>query len=231
MALVPPLRFAAVVSALAAEEPQPQPQRQRRAGPARSLFKSATQAPQPAGAQQQQQQQEGAQHQNGPDSAGPQVIYRSSSPSTRNFPFLRTLQLRTVVSLTPKQDQPLAEFCRSEGISLRHIAVKSGDGVTVSHSQVAEFIELVARRETLPLLVHCADGSQCTGLVVMVLRKVQMYSNAYAIAEFLRFDKWERDKEGDGFVCVCGGSGEQPFAICCFCPSFLFAHVIALFKQ
>jgi hypothetical protein len=43
------------------------------------------------------------------------------------------------------------------------------------------------RRDHLPCYLHCLDGANVTGLVVMCLRKLQNYALSYAFAEFFRF--------------------------------------------
>jgi tyrosine-protein phosphatase OCA6 len=41
--------------------------------------------------------------------------------------------------------------------------------------------------EAMPMLVHCVDGANVTGLVVMCLRKIQQWHISSAKAEFCRY--------------------------------------------
>ena len=40
--------------------------------------------------------------------------------------------------------------------------------------------------ETHPVFVHCMNGAEVTGLVVMCLRKLQMWSQTFGLMEFGR---------------------------------------------
>ncbi|EST08334.2 Protein-tyrosine phosphatase, SIW14-like protein [Kalmanozyma brasiliensis GHG001] len=57
-------------------------------------------------------------------SVAPQ-IYRSATPTPSNHTFLRTLQLRTILSLTAELPSPsLTAFCRKHGIRFLHFGLK-----------------------------------------------------------------------------------------------------------
>jgi tyrosine-protein phosphatase OCA6 len=51
-------------------------------------------------------------------------LYRGAYPVLRNFRFLRCLQIKTIISLTPEPPTAdLEEFCRRFGIISLHIPV------------------------------------------------------------------------------------------------------------
>jgi hypothetical protein len=51
-------------------------------------------------------------------------VYRGAYPKSRNFTFLKTLKLRTIVSLTPDSPMPeLLTFCANHSIQNIHIKV------------------------------------------------------------------------------------------------------------
>lgn len=57
-------------------------------------------------------------------SVAPQ-IYRSATPTPANHSFLRTLQLRTILSLTAELPSPsLTSFCKKHGIRFLHFGLK-----------------------------------------------------------------------------------------------------------
>eukprot|EP00050_Salpingoeca_kvevrii_P010328 m.7709 g.7709 ORF g.7709 m.7709 type:complete len:236 (+) comp2791_c0_seq2:52-759(+) len=116
------------------------------------------------------------------------TLYRSAQPVPRNYEFLKTLGLKTVVALTPKEDKEFRRFADDEDIVVRHLTVKQAcENVTLLPEQALLFLELVLNAENHPILVHCVNGTNTTGLVIAAVRKLQNISPAFAIAEFCRF--------------------------------------------
>lgn len=137
-------------------------------------------------------------------------LYRGAYPSAKNFRFLLRLQLRTIVSLIPQTPKPeLAEFCAANGINLVHMRVDVfKEKIPISPAGVAQVLQvraLAARRARpplnahllgpqllidvtkQPLLVHCMNGAEVTGIVIMCLRKLQNYSSSFAMVELQRY--------------------------------------------
>ncbi|KAJ2715454.1 protein-tyrosine-phosphatase [Coemansia spiralis] len=137
-------------------------------------------------------------------------VYRGGYPKQRNFRFLRRLRLRTIVSLIPgDQDSAFAEFCSREGIERVCIEVESPcDNVTLQEPVVSRCLELMADPSRLPLYLHCLDGSNVTGVVVMCLRKLQLWRVASLQNEYLRFEQdGEIIPEESEFVELYTGAG------------------------
>ncbi|KAJ0390952.1 hypothetical protein ATCC90586_012002 [Pythium insidiosum] len=44
-------------------------------------------------------------------------------------------------------------------------------------------------QENLPLYIHCLDGANVTGIIIMILRKLQNWTKAATISEFCRFTR------------------------------------------
>ncbi|KAJ2744264.1 protein-tyrosine-phosphatase [Coemansia sp. BCRC 34301] len=137
-------------------------------------------------------------------------LYRGGYPKPRNFRFLRRQRLKTIVSLIPDdRDNLLTEFCHSEGIRRIVIAVDSpNENVTVTESIVSRCLELVISPDTMPLYLHCLDGSNVTGVVIMCLRKLQLWRVASLQNEYLRFEQdGEIIPEESEFVEAYSGRG------------------------
>ncbi|KAJ2864207.1 protein-tyrosine-phosphatase [Coemansia aciculifera] len=137
-------------------------------------------------------------------------LYRGGYPKPRNFRFLRRQRLKTIVSLIPDdRDNLLAEFCHDEGIKRIVIAVDSpNENVTVSESIVSRCLELVTNPDTMPLYLHCLDGSNVTGVVIMCLRKLQLWRVVSMQSEYLRFEQdGEIIPEESEFVETYSGRG------------------------
>lgn len=118
-------------------------------------------------------------------------LFRGAYPTLKNFRFLKRLQLRTILSLVPeKPTGDLEELCAALDVKLTHIEVnKSADSVTLTHEQAVTCLKAICDASNLPLYVHCLDGANTTGLVVMALRKLQNVNAEEAIAEFVRHSR------------------------------------------
>ncbi|EAN76830.1 hypothetical protein, conserved [Trypanosoma brucei brucei TREU927] len=116
-------------------------------------------------------------------------VYRGAYPTLRNFPFLRSLGLRTIVSLTPEEPTyDLSRFAAAEGITIRHIQVEQNKGeAQLMPTDMSEVLQMLADAEQHPLYIHCLDGRHTTGLVVMGLRKLQHWSVNCSHMEYQRF--------------------------------------------
>jgi tyrosine-protein phosphatase OCA6 len=116
-------------------------------------------------------------------------LYRGSYPTLKNFRFLKRLQLKTIVSVVPEPPtSDLAEFCAGEKILNYHFYAEkfTSDNVTVSPATVGQIIQLLVRQENLPLYLHCLDGANVTGIIIMVLRKLQNWTKVATVSEFCR---------------------------------------------
>ncbi|TMW68700.1 hypothetical protein Poli38472_006168 [Pythium oligandrum] len=119
-------------------------------------------------------------------------LYRGSYPTLKNFRFLRRLQLKTIVSVIPEPPTAdLVEFCQQEKITNYHFCAEkfTSDNVTVSPSMVAQILQLMIKQENLPLYIHCLDGANVAGIIIMVLRKLQNWTKVATVSEFCRFTR------------------------------------------
>ena len=118
-----------------------------------------------------------------------QGLYRGSYPTLKNFRFLRRLNLQTVVSVIPEEPtSDLAEFCTHEKIALLHFDAEkfTSDNVTVPPATAAQIVAIMVQQKNLPLYIHCLDGANVTGIVVMILRKLQNWTKLATVSEFCR---------------------------------------------
>ena len=124
-------------------------------------------------------------------------VYRGAYPVLRNFPYLRRLRLRTIVSLIPEPPTyDLRCFAEAEHIQLHHIHAERAKGeVQLLPSELSEALQLIMNVDLHPLYVHCLDGRHVTGLVIMGVRKLQLWDIKAAHAEYLRFTGEEEQDE------------------------------------
>lgn len=82
-------------------------------------------------------------------------VYRGSYPRPVNFPFLESLRLKTILSLTPAPlIEPVAEWCKQQGITvIHHPPDKSGKkSIPLSHQDVKFAIEVCDSVD--PMSIH-----------------------------------------------------------------------------
>eukprot|EP00164_Ancoracysta_twista_P012775 GFYU01020151.1.p1 GENE.GFYU01020151.1~~GFYU01020151.1.p1 ORF type:complete len:289 (-),score=34.44 GFYU01020151.1:43-909(-) len=124
-------------------------------------------------------------------------LYRGAYPSMKNFRFLKRLKLRSLVSLTPEHaTRDLKAFCDDEGIKIFHFYVERyQDNVTITPVKMMQILQNLIDSKNHPLYVHCLDGANITGLVIMCLRKLQNWNVPVIVSELCRY---LRDSEVSG---------------------------------
>ncbi|HEY3246364.1 MAG TPA: tyrosine-protein phosphatase [Phycisphaerae bacterium] len=99
------------------------------------------------------------------------VLLRSGQPNLEDLQTIRAeTGLRTIVRLRTLHvdDQQTRTFARNNGINLVDIPIDRGD--TPSPDDVQRFLQLFNDPANLPVLVHCAHGTERTGVMVALYR-------------------------------------------------------------
>lgn len=131
-----------------------------------------------------------------PDNFGviaPKQIYRCGYPEKAHFEYLKSLQLRTIVTLV---DDPVpaeyVDLMRTSGI--RHILApvtpnkdKKGCRQRTEVRQVWAVLDLMTDPANYPLLVHCNAGKHRSGCVTASFRKALGADLDDVIAEYRRY--------------------------------------------
>ena len=101
-------------------------------------------------------------------------LYRGAYPTLINLEFLRSLKLKTIVSVVAEPcTRDLREFCEREGIRREEfLAPKfSGDEVSIDPAVVGKILRIACDTESLPLYLHCLDGANTTWVFVSVSKQ------------------------------------------------------------
>ncbi|EKX33252.1 hypothetical protein GUITHDRAFT_81644 [Guillardia theta CCMP2712] len=116
-------------------------------------------------------------------------VYRGAYPTLKNFAFLKSLHLKTMISLIPETPtNDLEDFCAMEGIQhIHHMVEKRKDDLTITVKDVVSILSTIVRSSQLPIYVHCLDGSEVTGLVFACLRRLQAWHYECIVNEFCRY--------------------------------------------
>ncbi|KAG8385778.1 hypothetical protein BUALT_Bualt03G0080600 [Buddleja alternifolia] len=117
-------------------------------------------------------------------------IYRSGFPDIPNFPFLKTLGLRSIIYLC-REPYPEAnmKFLNANGIRLFHFGVDGSKEpfVTIPEDTIRCALNVLLDERNRPLLIHCKRGKHRTGCLVGCFRKWQKWCLASIFDEYHRF--------------------------------------------
>ncbi|RAL47533.1 hypothetical protein DM860_011271 [Cuscuta australis] len=124
-------------------------------------------------------------------------IYRSGFPQPSNFPFLRSLNLRSVIYLCqepyPEENK---EFLRVNNIKLFQFGIDgTKEPSNIPKSTITEALKVLIDVRNHPVLIHCKRGKHRTGCLVGCLRKLQNWRLASVLEEYKHFagTKWREN--------------------------------------
>ena len=130
-------------------------------------------------------------------------LYRSAVPNEMNFPFLQTLNLKTVVYLS--FDAPsvfFKEFLQEHNIELVQI---SGNETSPMYQKISENLIIDALHSILnphayPIIVMCNLGRHRTGTVIGCLRRIMKWSLSAILVEFRQFTNNKSSPPHEQFI-------------------------------
>ncbi|WFD26061.1 protein-tyrosine-phosphatase [Malassezia nana] len=117
-------------------------------------------------------------------------VYRSSFPKKKHFPFLKTLGLRSVLTLIledyPEQN---IQFLDENGIRFFQYGIPGNKEpfVQIPGETIAAALTTILDRRNHPMLIHCNKGKHRTGCLIGCLRKLQQWSLTTIFDEYRRF--------------------------------------------
>jgi tyrosine-protein phosphatase SIW14 len=117
-------------------------------------------------------------------------VYRSAFPLKKNFPFLKKLRLKSVLTLIledyPEQNEL---FLIENGIKFYQFGVPGNKEpfVDIPEQTICRAVEILMDSRTHPVLIHCNKGKHRTGCLVGCLRKMQSWSYTSIFAEYRFF--------------------------------------------
>lgn len=117
-------------------------------------------------------------------------IYRSGFPRPVNFPFLRSLQLRSIVYLcTEPYPEENLSFLRLQNIRLFQFGIegKTEPFVPIPRETITEALKVLIDVRNHPVLIHCKRGKHRTGSLVGCLRKLQGWCLSSVFEEYQLF--------------------------------------------
>lgn len=131
-------------------------------------------------------------------------LYRGSYPREINLSFLRTLNLKYILSLTPKpldEDPVIAKFCHENNIKMIHVECskekkdkskpkvkRKKKAVPIEYEVVAQCVKFLIDGRHYPCYMHCTNGELVTSLVVACLRRFSYWGTVSILNEFLAYN-------------------------------------------
>lgn len=96
-------------------------------------------------------------------------VYRSAFPRSKNLPFLKSLNLKSVIPLVP-EDVPdiLIEFYEKNNIALKQHGL-NGNKYPFKELEFKDVIKIlkdILNTANRPVLIHCNKGKHRTGSII-----------------------------------------------------------------
>jgi len=129
-------------------------------------------------------------------------IYRSNTLYPINFPFLKLLELKTVIQLSPEVPiKPVVNFFQQNSIHHIHLGLKSwtpdASWKPVTEELIKEALHFVLDANYHPILVLCSSGIHQTGTLVGCLRRLQNWSLTSILVEYKSYSCHRSTRFGD----------------------------------
>ena len=115
-------------------------------------------------------------------------LYRGAYPTLRNFRFLHRLGLKSILSLVPEVPTvDLAKFARLCDTNLIHIQVIRTGTLSSLAASLSRALNILLNAENYPIYIHCLDGRRVTSLLVLLLRRLQMWAPQATFSEYWKY--------------------------------------------
>ncbi|ORY34792.1 tyrosine phosphatase family-domain-containing protein, partial [Naematelia encephala] len=117
-------------------------------------------------------------------------VYRCGFPMKRNFRFMETLRLKTVLTLV-LEDYPEAnlKWCQSQDIQFMQFGIPGNKEPfdNIPEDVICAALVQILDRRNHPILIHCNKGKHRTGCLIGCVRRLQSWSLTSIFDEYRRF--------------------------------------------
>ncbi|KAI9828555.1 MAG: hypothetical protein M1819_006547 [Sarea resinae] len=114
-------------------------------------------------------------------------VYRSGFPKGENFDHLKSLHLKSILTLVPEEYPEVnVKFVQENGIKHFQVPLPGNKEpfVKITARDIKAALSIILDRNNHPLLIHCNKGKHRTGCVVGCLRKIQNWALAPIFVEY-----------------------------------------------
>lgn len=128
-------------------------------------------------------------------------MYRSSFPQRENIDFLGSLELRSILTLTTKNDpgEAYEEFVRASNIrhKIMELETNKDGSINMKAENLCDALMFALNPNHHPIYVHCNQGRHRTGCFVACIRKIE----GWAMEDILHeYDTYASPKPRDGDI-------------------------------
>ncbi|KAL4878565.1 tyrosine phosphatase family-domain-containing protein [Aspergillus karnatakaensis] len=130
-------------------------------------------------------------------------IYRSSFPQPCYLPALKSLGLKSIITLVEEPYTPShASYLKENGITHHRIAFIANKDPLIKTSEVVinQIMEILLNKLNHPILIHCNKGKHRTGCVTGCFRKLQGWDMRDIINEYLHYSRPKQRKLDEDFI-------------------------------
>ncbi|EME84460.1 uncharacterized protein MYCFIDRAFT_163273 [Pseudocercospora fijiensis CIRAD86] len=128
-------------------------------------------------------------------------MFRSSFPQRENIEFLGSLKLRSILTLTTKNDpcETYSDFVRNSSVrhKIMELETNKEGAINMKPDNLCEAILFAMNPSHRPVYVHCNQGRHRTGCFVACLRKIEGWPIEDVLAEY---DTYASPKPRDGDI-------------------------------
>ncbi|CDP04207.1 unnamed protein product [Coffea canephora] len=116
-------------------------------------------------------------------------IYRSGFPQPSNFPFLQSLQLKSILCLcTEPYPEENLEFLKANNVKLFKFGIDgTKEPTAIPRSTITEALKVLIDVRNHPVLIHCRRGKHRTGCLVGCLRILQNWCLSSVLEEYKHY--------------------------------------------
>ncbi|KAF7189406.1 Inositol phosphatase SIW14 [Pseudocercospora fuligena] len=129
------------------------------------------------------------------------TMYRSSFPQRENIEFLDSLDLRSILTLTTKNDpcDTYNDFVRASSVrhKIMELETNKEGSINMKSENLCEAIMFALNPNHHPVYVHCNQGRHRTGCLVACIRKLDGWSMEEILTEY---DTYASPKPRDGDI-------------------------------
>ncbi|GFP80866.1 probable tyrosine-protein phosphatase at1g05000 [Phtheirospermum japonicum] len=157
-------------------------------------------------------------------------VYRSGHLEPCNFPFLQSLELRSIIYLCPERyAKENLQFLQSNKINLFQLGIDCDNVSEFLQCRGYQIVFVICDEKNYPVLIHCKCGLHRTGCLVGCLRKLHNWCTTPVLEEYKKI-AGNRFREVDlkflreyDVSCLrrCSTAAAVPGSRCPCCPGLL----------
>lgn len=119
------------------------------------------------------------------------ILYRGGQPNPKGFKKLKSLGIKTVISLKGENNGLSQEKKQLQALNMHFYHLPMSIYKQPADEQVLTFLEIVLNKERQPVFLHCTSGRDRSGAMIAMYRIVVLgWSIKEAYAEAKKFGFW-----------------------------------------